>query len=95
MATNVIANQQEYQLAAANTPYLVLKATPKRVGLLICNANSSGIVYMVWGAPNAQIGIPLYPNEKRLMDVVTPTDALYMYAQNAMAVVIVEECCTL
>ena len=89
---STLANQQEYQLPVAGQPYLVLRSTVNRVGLLVCNANSSGIVYMVWGAPNTSAGVPLYPNEKRLMDVVTPTDALYMYGQNANALVIIEEC---
>ena len=87
----ISASQQRYTFVLANTPYLILKETLGRRGLVIVNVNVQATVYQMLGQPNMDSAIPYLPNEKRVMDYVTPTDALYMYSDTAGAKVCIEE----
>ena len=88
---SIRANQQEYQLPLANTPYLVLKENLTRIGLVIVNNNVAATILTSFGQPMTGIGIPFAPNEKRVMDFVTPTDALYIQSTLSNATVVIEE----
>ena len=87
----IVASQQVYTFELANTSYQILKETLGRRGLVIVNVNAAATVFQMFGQPNQASAIPFLPNEKRVMDFVTPTDALFMYSDTAGAKVCIEE----
>jgi len=92
-----IASQYKVVFLAANVPQLVLRETENRLGLMICNPQNStttypnAVVSQMFQAPETSVAIPYLPNEKRVMDFVCPTDALYMVSDTAGAIALVEE----
>ena len=86
-------NQQKYKTnAVAQVSDLVVRATPGRKKLILCNPNAAAILEFSLNNPLPYgSGFPLQPNEKYVADWITENDAVYITSDTADAILIFAE----
>lgn len=64
----------------ANQPLNILQANPHRKGLMLTNKDAVAVLFVSFGTVADASGFPLPAGGIMLLDFITPTDALWVFA---------------